>query len=146
MGLDGGHDEGERPRREDGRMSGLAVVPVHTRQELRAFIGLPFRLYRHDRYWVAPSRRQQRRQLDRDRNPFFLDAEAAYFLARRDGRTVGRISAHIDHRYNRFHSNPAHRTPLGSGDSSSASRTPQPPRPCWTPPGRGWPSTAAPSC
>jgi hypothetical protein len=87
-------------------MSGLAVVPVRTRQELQAFIGLSFRLYRQDRCWVAPLRGQQRRQLDQNRNPFFLDAEAAYFLARREGRPVGRISAHLDHRYNRFHSEP----------------------------------------
>jgi GNAT superfamily N-acetyltransferase len=87
-------------------MSGLAVVPVRTRQELQAFIGLSFRLYRQDPCWVAPLRGQQRRQLDQNRNPFFLDAEAAYFLVRRDGRPVGRISAHLDHRYNRFHSQP----------------------------------------
>jgi hypothetical protein len=118
-------------------MSGLAVVPVRTRQELRAFIGLPFRLYRQDPCWVPPLRGQQRRQLDRNHNPFFLDAEAAYFLVRRHGRPVGRISAHLDRRHNRFHSQPAHRTPPGSSGSSSANRTPPPPRPCSTPPRPG---------
>jgi hypothetical protein len=76
------------------------------RQELRAFIDLPFGLYRQDPFWGAPLRGQQRRQLDQNRNPFFQEAEAAYFLARRDGRPVGRISAHLDHRYNQFHSQP----------------------------------------
>ena len=36
-------------------------------------------------------------------NAFFKHGEAQLFLARRDGRVVGRISAQIDHAYNAFH-------------------------------------------
>ena len=36
-------------------------------------------------------------------NAFFTHGEAQLFLARRDGRVVGRISAQIDHAYNEFH-------------------------------------------
>jgi GNAT superfamily N-acetyltransferase len=45
------------------------------------------------------------RFLDRDRNPFFQHAEAEYFLAWRDGRPVGRISAHVDRNLNEFQGN-----------------------------------------
>ena len=46
-----------------------------------------------------------RKRLDRARNPFFAHAEAEYFLAWRDGSPVGRITAHIDHRFNEFQDN-----------------------------------------
>ena len=36
-------------------------------------------------------------------NSFFTHGEAQYFLARRHGRVVGRISAHVDFAYNAFH-------------------------------------------
>jgi GNAT superfamily N-acetyltransferase len=42
--------------------------------------------------------------LSRKLNPFFKHGEAELFLARRDGRVVGRISAQIDRAFNAFHS------------------------------------------
>jgi GNAT superfamily N-acetyltransferase len=45
------------------------------------------------------------KRLDRERNPFFQHAEAEYFLAWRDGAPVGRISAHVDDRFNEFQDN-----------------------------------------
>jgi hypothetical protein len=69
------------------------------------FIKLPFRLYRGQPNWVPPLIFERKRHLSRKRNPFFEHAEAEYFLAWRDGRVVGRISAHVDHRLNEFQQN-----------------------------------------
>jgi GNAT superfamily N-acetyltransferase len=41
--------------------------------------------------------------LTRSLNAFFSHGEARYFLARRDGRIVGRVSAQIDFAFNQFH-------------------------------------------
>ena len=46
--------------------------------------------------------RERRAFLDRERNPFFRHADVELFLAWRDGRPVGRISAHVDHHFNEF--------------------------------------------
>ncbi|MFL5843934.1 MAG: hypothetical protein ACJ762_04505 [Solirubrobacteraceae bacterium] len=46
---------------------------------------------------------ERRAYLSKRLNPFFGHGDAELFLARRDGRVVGRISAHIDHAYNEFH-------------------------------------------
>ena len=46
-----------------------------------------------------------KKRLDQKKNPFFKHAEAQYFLAWRDGRPVGRISAHIDRNFNEFQDN-----------------------------------------
>ena len=83
----------------------VEVRPVRTRRELRAFIRLPWRLYRNAPNWVPPLLSERRKHLDRRRNPFFAHAEAEYFLAWRNGLPVGRISAHIDHRLNEFQDN-----------------------------------------
>ena len=74
----------------------VEIRPVASRRELSTFIKLPWRLYRNEPDWVAPLLMDLKERLDQQQNPFFEHAEAQYFLAWRDGRAVGRISAHID--------------------------------------------------
>ena len=81
------------------------VRPVRSRRDLRRFIRLPWRIYSNDDPWVPPLLSERRRFLDRSKNPFFEHAEAEYFLAWRDGEPVGRITAHVDHRFNEFQGN-----------------------------------------
>ncbi len=83
----------------------MEIRTVATKKELDAFIKLPWTLYANEEMWVPPLISELRRHLDRDRNPFFEHAEAEYFLAFRDGRLVGRISAHIDRNFNEFQGN-----------------------------------------
>jgi GNAT superfamily N-acetyltransferase len=83
----------------------LEVRPVAGRRDMNTFIKLPYRLYRNEPLWVPPLRFERRRFLDRERRPFFKHAEAEYFLAWRDGRAVGRITAHIDRNLNEFQHN-----------------------------------------
>ena len=86
-------------------MSEITVAPVAGRADLREFIMLPFRLYADVDQWVPPLISERKRHLDRNHNPYFEHAEAEYFLARRDGRVVGRISAQVDQRFNEFQNN-----------------------------------------
>lgn len=83
----------------------VEIRPVETRRQLRAFVNLPWRLYREEPNWVAPLVTDLKKRLDQRRNPFFKHAEAQYFLAYRDGRAVGRISAHVDRNFNEFQDN-----------------------------------------
>ncbi|MCC6336128.1 MAG: N-acetyltransferase [Myxococcales bacterium] len=46
---------------------------------------------------------ERRDFLDPKVNPFFEHARVAYFLARRNGKVVGRVAACVDSRYNHFH-------------------------------------------
>jgi hypothetical protein len=81
----------------------VEVRPVGARRELREFVELPFRLHSSSPQWVPPLRLERRLFLSRRRNAFFRHGEAQYFLARRDGRVVGRVTAQVDHAYNAFH-------------------------------------------
>jgi len=83
----------------------VEIRPVVSRRDRNAFIKLPWRLYRNEPNWIPPLLMDVRKRLDPKRNPFFRHAEAQYYLALRDGRPVGRISAHIDRHLNEFQHN-----------------------------------------
>src|SRR5919106_2919982 len=80
----------------------VSVRPVEGRRDLNEFIRLPFRLRAGDPQWVPPLIFERRAFLDRRKNPWFEHAEAEYFLAERDGRVVGRITAQVDERWDEF--------------------------------------------
>jgi hypothetical protein len=82
---------------------GVEVVPVADRQDREQFLRLPWRLYRDDPAWVPNLLMLQREVIDPKKNPFFDHGEAQLFLALRDGKPVGRISAHIDRLHNEHH-------------------------------------------
>jgi GNAT superfamily N-acetyltransferase len=79
------------------------VSEVSGGRDLKRFIDLPFGLHANHPLWVPPLRLERRLFLNRRLNAFFSHGEAAYFLARRDGRVVGRITAHINHAFNEHH-------------------------------------------
>ncbi len=79
-----------------GLRGAVEIVPVERPSELRRFILLPDILARADPAYVAPLHDEQRKILKPRHNPYFQHAEACYWLARRDGRDVGRISAQQD--------------------------------------------------
>jgi len=82
--------------------SGIEIAPVRGFRDLQAFVALPFRLHAGT-VWVPPLKVERYVFLNRKLNPFFKHGEAEYFLARRDGRVVGRITAQVDRAYNEFH-------------------------------------------
>jgi hypothetical protein len=81
----------------------LSVTPVTTKQDRKAFLRLPWRLYKDHKAWVPNLLMLQREVIDPKKNPFFEHAEVQLFLARRDGVPAGRISAQIDRDHNEQH-------------------------------------------
>ncbi len=81
----------------------IEVVAATGKSGLNEFIEVPWSIYRNDAVWVPPLRIAVRELLDRKKHPFYTNAEAEFFLAKRDGRTVGRIAAIIDRNHNKFH-------------------------------------------
>jgi GNAT superfamily N-acetyltransferase len=81
----------------------LRVAPVGSRSDRREFIELPFRLHSNAEQWVPPLKVERRLFLSKRFNAYFKHADAELFLARRDGRVVGRLSAQVDHAFNEYH-------------------------------------------
>jgi len=77
---------------EVSRASGL--------RDMRTFIDVPFKVHASHPLWVPPLRLERWLYLSRRMNPFFTHGEAEYFLARRDGRVVGRVSAQVNEAFN----------------------------------------------
>ena len=71
----------------------LATSPA----DIQTFLTLPRVLYAGMNGYVAPLDIDRATVLHPKKSPFFSHGEAGYFLAFRDGRPVGRISAQIDH-------------------------------------------------
>ena len=83
-------------------MGSLTIRPVRTRRELKRFVKVPFGLHRDSKQWVPPLVFERMQFLDRRKNPWFEHGEAEFFLAERDGEPVGRISAHVDSRWDSY--------------------------------------------
>lgn len=78
------------------QMSQFEIVRAEGRAGMRAFADLPFAAYRDDPAWHPPLRMVHAQQLDARRNAALAHIEPAFFLARRAGRVVGRISAQVN--------------------------------------------------
>jgi hypothetical protein len=81
----------------------VEVTLVTSGIEKDRFVRFPFEVYQDDPFWVPPLIMERHEFLDPTRNPFFRHAEVSLFLARREGKVVGRIAAVEDRNYNAFH-------------------------------------------
>jgi hypothetical protein len=79
----------------------ISIKEVNTKKELYRFIKFPFELYKGHKQWVPPLISDELHTLRKDCNPSFLSGcEAAYFLAYKEKKIVGRVAAIISHRAN----------------------------------------------
>lgn len=83
--------------------SGLIIRPVETKADLEKFLLVPSIVLGDDPVWVPPLKMMVRDQLNPKKNPWFDHGEAKLFLAERDGKPVGRISAQVDQSHLKQH-------------------------------------------
>lgn len=79
-----------------GDFDDVTVVRVEAKSQWRDFHHLPYSVYADDPFWVAPLLLERKLHDAPKHNPFFRHAEAAFWVAYRGRRPVGRISAQID--------------------------------------------------
>ena len=80
----------------------IHIGEVKNKQDLMAFIRFPWEIYKGDRYWVPPLIKDLLSKFSPD-HPFRSHSEMILFMADKEGRTVGRMAAIIDHHYVNFH-------------------------------------------
>jgi GNAT superfamily N-acetyltransferase len=85
------------------KASDVQVEEVAGARAMDEFLRFQLDHYAGDPNFVPPIVAERREFLDPKQNPFFEDAKGVYFLARRGDKVVGRLSAIVDARYNRFH-------------------------------------------
>jgi len=84
-------------------MSEIKVIKVENQKDLMRFIKFQWKIYSGDKYWVPPLIMDRKKLLNKKKNPFYLHAEADFFLAERDGELVGRIGAIKNDLHNKYH-------------------------------------------
>lgn len=84
-------------------MTEVQIVSADEGRAFRDFLEFPYCLYRDDPNWVPPLRISQKELFNRRKHPFHAHAEVACFLARSDGRVLGRIAAIHDRNHNDYH-------------------------------------------
>ena len=83
----------------------LEVEKIDTidKTQVRRFVRIPFRLYANHPCWVPPILSEAEIQLDRKKHPFFEHSDGDFFIAKRDGRDVGRIAVLENKPFNEYH-------------------------------------------
>lgn len=74
----------------------IGIVPINDKAGRARFVDLGRAFAARTPHSVPQLRGEQLELVDPDKNPFFGHAHVQLFVATRDGRDVGRISAHID--------------------------------------------------
>jgi GNAT superfamily N-acetyltransferase len=78
-------------------MSGdITIKPVASRADRKCFVDFAWEVYKDDPYWVPPLKDEVHGLIDPKKNPWFGHGKAEFWLATREGRPVGRISAQVD--------------------------------------------------
>ena len=80
--------------------SSIEIIPVKTRRDMRAFLQFNLDLYKDCPYSVPELNMDVRFALNPKKHPAFEFCEAQPYLAKRDGKVVGRFVALINHRAN----------------------------------------------
>ena len=74
----------------------IEVIKVENKKQERDFVMFPFKLYKGCDYWVPPIISEELESMDKEKNPVFQNAEAEFYVAKKDGVTVGRIAAIVN--------------------------------------------------
>jgi hypothetical protein len=77
-------------------MNEIIVKPVADKRGRDDFLQVPFTVFADDPHWVAPLFLERYDHLNPRKNPYFEHAEVQLFVAYKDGKPVGRISAQND--------------------------------------------------
>lgn len=81
----------------------VQLINLKNRRQKRAFLRLPFRLYRRTAQWVPPLMLDARRIFNPGRNAIFQQGEVAFLLASdHKDEPVGRLAVIYNHRYNEY--------------------------------------------
>jgi hypothetical protein len=81
----------------------VIIEEISTKKELAHFIKLPWQIYKGDPNWVPPLIMERKEFLDRKKNPFFQHADVVFYLAKQNGKTVGRIAGIVNYNHIKTH-------------------------------------------
>ncbi len=79
----------------------IEIVKVNNKKDMKKFVRFPTELYKDNPYYVPPIEIDELNLANPKKNASFEDCDAEYFLAKKDGKVVGRIAGLICHAFNK---------------------------------------------
>ena len=74
----------------------ITIHEASTKSEMTNFIKFPFEIYKNNPNWIPPLIADELESFDKTKNPVFQNAEAYFYVAKKDQKIVGRIAAIIN--------------------------------------------------
>jgi len=81
----------------------IDIAIVGTKQELREFIDLPWKIYKEYPHWVPPLKQEIAKMVTPGKYPFWNHAARELYVARKNGSVVGRVAAIRDDHHDKIH-------------------------------------------
>ncbi len=80
----------------------MNIKELNCKSDYKEFVALPYRLYKDQPNWVPQLKADELKMLHSKTNPAFDFCDAKFWIAQKDGKTVGRIGAIVNQLYNAF--------------------------------------------
>ena len=74
----------------------ITIKECISKKEIKEYVMFPFTIYKNNPYWIPPLISDEVESFNKKTNPIFETAEAHFYIAYRDGKAVGRITAIIN--------------------------------------------------
>jgi len=81
----------------------VSEIDINDKKQVKEFIRFPYDLYKNHPQWVPPLIIDVQLQLNPNKHPFYERSDADFFIAKDNGKVVGRIAALENKPYNEYH-------------------------------------------
>ncbi len=81
----------------------VEIIPVLSKKNKKEFVEFQYALYEDVPQFVPPFKADVYMQLNKEKHPWYEHSESDQWIAKRDGKVVGRIAALENKRFNDFH-------------------------------------------
>ncbi|HOZ37477.1 MAG TPA: hypothetical protein PLH64_01895 [Anaerolineaceae bacterium] len=81
----------------------IEITKVETRAQRKEFVEFQYSLYRDCKQFVPPFKNDIYAMMNEKKHPFYDHSISEFFLAKRDGKVVGKLSMLINRPFNEYH-------------------------------------------
>jgi GNAT superfamily N-acetyltransferase len=81
----------------------LRLAQIDSEKQTADWLAVPYAAYADQPSWIPPLNLIEKQRISPKHSPFFTFGEAAFFIAYRDGRPIGRITAQVNRRHLDLH-------------------------------------------
>ena len=81
----------------------VELLDIKNKKAINEFVKFPFEIYKNIPQWVPPILSDIKVMIDPGKHPFYEHSDGQCFVARRDGKMVGRICAMENKPFNAYH-------------------------------------------